>query len=136
MSASTTTASDEQQIRDLVATWIGATTAGDLETVLGLMAEDVVFLLPGQPPMRGREAYAAASRSMQGKFQIEGKSEIQEIQVSGDMAYCWNRLAVTVTPLPAGTPKRRSGNTLTILRKQSAGNWVVVRDANMLVPDN
>ena len=28
-----------------------------------LMAEDGVFLLPGQPPMRGRDAFAAGSRS-------------------------------------------------------------------------
>ncbi|HZV33941.1 MAG TPA: SgcJ/EcaC family oxidoreductase [Verrucomicrobiae bacterium] len=136
MNASTAPASDEQQIRDLVATWIRATTAGDLDTVLGLMSEDVVFLLPGQPPMRGREAYAARSRAMQGKFRIEGTSDIQEIQVSGNLAYCWNKLAVTVTPLPSGAAKRNSGYTLTILRKQPAGNWVVVRDANMVIPEN
>jgi uncharacterized protein (TIGR02246 family) len=46
--------SDEQEIRQLVATWIAATKAGDIETVLSLMADDVVFLLPGQPPMMGK----------------------------------------------------------------------------------
>lgn len=33
--------SDEQEIRDLIATWMKATKAGDTDTVLGLMAEDV-----------------------------------------------------------------------------------------------
>ena len=42
---------DEQAIRQLVATWMAATKAGDMETVLSLMADDVVFLLPGRPPM-------------------------------------------------------------------------------------
>jgi uncharacterized protein (TIGR02246 family) len=135
MTATVKTSTDEQQIRDLVATWLRATTAGDLQTVLGLMAEDVVFLLPDQPPMRGREAFAAASRAMQGKFRIEGKSDIQEIQISGDLAYCWNRLSVSVSPVPSGTPVRRSGYTLTILRKQPAGNWVVTRDANMVIAE-
>jgi len=128
--------SDEQQIRDLVATWLRASAADDLDTVLGLMAKDVVFLLPGQSPMRGREAFAAASRAMRGKFRLEAVSDIQEIQISGNLAYCWNHLDVTVTPLPNGTPKRRSGNTLTVLRKESAGNWVVIRDANMLMPES
>jgi uncharacterized protein (TIGR02246 family) len=131
-----TPVSDERQIRDLVATWLRASTAGDLPTVLNLMAEDVVFLLPGHPPMRGREAFAAASQAMQGKFRMEASSEIQEIQVSGDLAYCWTHLVVSVIPLPAGTPKRRAGHTLTVLRKQSAGNWVVIRDANMLTAEN
>jgi uncharacterized protein (TIGR02246 family) len=43
----TNMSSDEQEIRNLVATWMAATKAGDIERVLSLMAEDVVFLLPG-----------------------------------------------------------------------------------------
>ena len=35
--------SDEQAIRRLVALWHSATAAGDVDTVLGLMADDVVF---------------------------------------------------------------------------------------------
>jgi uncharacterized protein (TIGR02246 family) len=55
---------DTQQIREVIATWLRASAADDLDTVLSLMAEDVVFLLPGRPPMRGRAAYAEASRSL------------------------------------------------------------------------
>ena len=51
--------SDEREIRQLVATWMRATTAGDIETVLSLMAEDVVFLSPGRPPIIGKVAFAA-----------------------------------------------------------------------------
>ena len=53
---------DEQQIRALVATWMAATKAGDVETVLGLMTEDAVFLVPGKPAMRKSE-FAAAARA-------------------------------------------------------------------------
>ena len=49
-----------------------ATADRDLETVLSLIAEDAVFLLPDQPPMRGREAFAAALRSALGQVRIEG----------------------------------------------------------------
>jgi uncharacterized protein (TIGR02246 family) len=35
---------DEQEIRQLIATWMAATKAGDVETVLSLMADDAVFL--------------------------------------------------------------------------------------------
>lgn len=47
-------------IREVIATWMRASADGDLERVLSLMAEDAVFLVPGQAPMRGREAFAAA----------------------------------------------------------------------------
>jgi len=36
--------SDEQYIRDLVATWMQATIAGDIDRIRPLMSEDVVFL--------------------------------------------------------------------------------------------
>src|SRR6266850_189646 len=96
----TNMSSDEQEIRNLVATWMAATKAGDIETVLSLMAEDVVFLLPGQPPMIGRAAFAAAAQAQSGQEppQFDGTSEIQEIRVCGDWAYLWTRLTVVVTP--------------------------------------
>jgi ketosteroid isomerase-like protein len=59
----TTADQDSEKIREVVTTWMRATAEGDLETVFGLIAEDAVFLLPDQPPMRGREAFAAAFRS-------------------------------------------------------------------------
>ena len=65
------------------------TAEGDLETVLSLIAEDAVFLLPDQPPLRGRGTFAAA-RSALGQVRIEGKPDIQEIHVAGDYAFCWN----------------------------------------------
>jgi len=34
---------DEQQIRELVSTWMAATKAGNVDTVLRLMTDDVVF---------------------------------------------------------------------------------------------
>jgi uncharacterized protein (TIGR02246 family) len=74
--------SDESEIRQLVATWMTATKAGDIETVLSLMADDVVFLIAGQPPMVGKAAFAAASRAQSGQAtpKFDGTSEIQEVQ--------------------------------------------------------
>ena len=90
---------DEQEIRQLVATWMAASQAGDVETVLSLMADDVVFLVPGQPVMR-KAGFAAAARaqSAPGAPQFDGTSEIQEIQVAGDWAFLWTRLTVVATP--------------------------------------
>lgn len=119
---------DEQAIRDLVADWMAATINGDLNRLLSLMAEDVVFLTPGQPPMRGRDAFAAGFHAATERARIEPKSDIQEIEVEGDLAYCWNHLSVTMTPIAGGPAKTRSGHVLSGLRKVS-GNWVIARDA-------
>ena len=126
---------DEQAIHDLIAKWQDAAAAGDLTQLLGLMAEDVVFLQPGQPPMRGKEAFAEGFRAAIQTFRIESSAEIQELQIVANWAFCWTQLSVTTTPLQGGAAMRRSGYTLTILRKQADGAWVIARDANMLTAD-
>jgi len=122
--------SDDQAIRDLVFTWLSASKAGDNDTVLGLMAEDAVFLQAGQEPIRGRAGFAQMQKSL-AKVDIEATSDIQEIKVFGDWAYCWNLLTVLVTPHNGGAPVKRAGNVLSVLQKQD-GRWLIVRDANML----
>ncbi len=120
---------DERAIRDLVETWMAASKAGDLPTVLSLMADDVVFMVPGRDPF-GKAEFAAASQGLN-NVRIEGSSDIQEIQVGGDWAYLRNYLEVTMTP-DGGSPVRRLGHTLTILRKEPNGKWVLARDANLM----
>lgn len=127
---------DEQAIRDLVATWHEATAAGDVSRILPLMAEDVSFLFPGRPPMQGRRAFEEALRKLLRDHRISSSAEIQEIAVSGDLACCWTFLTVTVTPIAQGSPSRRTGHGLSILRKQPDGAWVIVRDANLLWTGN
>ena len=123
---------DEQAIRDVVALWHRATAAGDVDTVLGLMSEDVVFLMAGQPPVRGRSAFERGLRGLLTQHRIESTGEVQEVEVSGSLATCWTNLTVRVIPLSGGNAAVRAGSALSILRKQSNGSWVVRRDANML----
>ena len=117
--------SDEDQIRALVQTWHSATKAGDVNTVLGLMTDDVVFLVPGRPPMQKAE-FAALSQVGPGtpRPKFEGTSEVQEVRVSGDMAFLWTKLSVSITPSGASQAVERAGHTLTVLRCAS-GKWLI-----------
>jgi len=120
---------DERAIRELVATWMRASEAGDAETVLSLMADDALFMTPGREPF-GKREFADAARSMKG-VRMEAASDIKELKVLGEWAYLRNYIKVTMTP-PGGEPMRRAGYTLTILRKEPDGKWRLVRDANLL----
>jgi uncharacterized protein (TIGR02246 family) len=125
---------DEQAIRFFIETWLEATAAGDVPKVLELMDDDVVFIGPDRPPMRGREVFDAASKAIEGKMRVEGTADIQEIRVFGDWAYCWNELKVTLHPINGGAATHLSGPALSVLRKKPDGNWVIFRDANMVAP--
>ena len=124
-----TMSDDERAIRGLIDTWMAASKAGDTATVLSLMTDDVLFMVPGREPF-GKQEFAAAAQGMQGAT-IDGKSEIVELKVLGDWAYLRGRLQIAMTP-PAGNPIHRSGYTLTILRKEADGKWRLARDANLL----
>ncbi len=120
---------DEQAIRDLVATWMAASKSGDVQTVLSLMTDDVVFMVPGREPF-GKEVFASSSAAMKG-VKMDGTSEIRELRMLGDWAYLRNYIQISITP-PGGTPIKRSGFTLTILQRQSDGRWLLARDANLV----
>lgn len=122
---------DEDAIRDLVATWMQATKSGDTDTVLDLISEDALFLVPGRAPFGKREFAQAAQAQAGSAMQFDGRSEIEEIQVHGDWAFMRSHLTVTATQ-PGQAPVVRAGHTLTVLRKEQ-GRWLLARDANLLV---
>jgi uncharacterized protein (TIGR02246 family) len=125
---------DERAIRALIARWMEASAAGDRETVLGLMADDVVFLVPGREAF-GKEAFAASQAAI-ADYRLEATSDVREVHVTGDWAYCWTNLAVSMTPKRGGSAVRRKGHTLSIFRREPDGRWVLARDASLLAVES
>jgi uncharacterized protein (TIGR02246 family) len=127
----TSMATDEQQIRNLMAEWSRRTADGDVEGVLALMTDDAVFLTPGNPPMT-KAGFEAGFRSFAGKVEIEATQDVKDLQVSGDLAYAWSHLSVVMTNTETGGRTERVGHVLTVFRKSPAGKWLLARDANLL----
>src|SRR4051794_7655702 len=73
-------ASDEREIRTVHSIWIDAVNAGDLARLLTLIAEDVVFLAPGQAPS-GREEFSSNFRTAHQQMRIWCTSELEEVIV-------------------------------------------------------
>lgn len=120
--------SDEQAIREMVDTWLAASKRGETETLLNLLADDVIFITPGREPF-GREAFEHAN----GPVEMDANIDIKEIEVLGDWAWMRSFLRVTFTKDGKSTP--HSGHILTILKKRPDGQWVIKRDANFVAPE-
>ncbi len=126
---------DEAAIRELQQRWHRLTAAGDVDGVLELMGEDVVFLVAGRSePMRGRATFAQGLRQILQTHRIDGSGEVQDIAIGGDLAYCWSVLDIGITPLDGGATQRRRGNVLSVFRREDDGQWRLHRDANLLLP--
>src|SRR5438128_12031542 len=128
---SVATATDEQQIRDLMAEWRRLTAEGNLDGLLSLLADDVVFLTPGNPPMTKGD-FAKGFRDVSAKARIEATQDVKEVRVSGDLASAWSHLTVVLTPKGGGKTSEASGFVLTVFQRSPAGKWLLARDANLV----
>lgn len=124
---------DERQIREVHSAWIDAVNAGDLVRLLSLMADDVVFLSPGQAPF-GREEFSANFSAAHEELRIRCLSVLDEVVVVGEVAYTRSRDALSVTSRAGGDATQLVGHRLTVYRRQSDGRWLLARDAHTLSP--
>jgi len=124
---------DEQAIRDLHCAWITAVNAGDLEGLLRLMADNAVFLNPGKAPS-GREGFSPGFSAAHAANRIHCTSDLEDVVVTGDVAYTVSRDSLSVAPRAGGQAIRLAGHRMTIYRKQSDGRWLLARDAHTLSP--
>ena len=120
---------DERAIRELVERWMEASKAGDTGAVLELMSDDVLFMTPHGEPF-GKAEFRENAVAM-GEAEVDGQADVREVEVAGDWAWARTFLEIAMT-LPGGEPVRRSGYTLTILRKGGDGRWRLFRDANLV----
>jgi uncharacterized protein (TIGR02246 family) len=122
---------DERQIRELVRSWIAASNRRDLDALMDMMTDDVIFMTPGRPPF-GKAQFAADSERMKG-MAIEGRAEVEEVEVFGPRALIRNHIEVELT-VPGQPARRMSGCAMSILRKEADGRWRIARDANLVRP--
>ena len=103
---------DERAIRELVQTWMTATKAGDIQTVLSLMTDDVTFMTPGTEPF-GKEAFATTAEQMKNVLQVledpsspfpESKLTLRRITKVMQQAEAWSTGSAIRSPYCARNP--------------------------------
>jgi ketosteroid isomerase-like protein len=109
--------------------WSTLVAKGDMESALGVWAEDAVVLAPGMPVFEGRESirsYVEGAARIPG-FQISWEPVSVHLSDCGDMAYMIERNAITVND-SLGNPVTTYGKGVTVWRKGSGGEWKNVAD--------
>ena len=124
---------DERAVREVHSTWIEAVNAGNLARLLTLMADDVVFLNPGQVPI-GRDGFPPGFSAAHQQARIHCISELTDVVVVGEVAYTRSRDSLSVIPIAGGEAMQLAGHRITVWRKQPDGSWFLARDANVLSP--
>jgi len=120
---------EEAAIHRTDANWLAAAASHDLNRVLPFWADDATILVPGVPPIIGKEAirkYVTESFATPG-FSITWKTEKVEVSQSGDLAYSTGTNRVSLNG-PDGKSLTEEGRGVTIWKKQTDGSWKCVLD--------
>jgi uncharacterized protein (TIGR02246 family) len=127
--------SDAEAIQQLTERWIAAVKAKDIDRLLGLVTEDVIFLPPSGPPIKGKKAVGDLYQILFAQFDVEQSARTEEIEVRGDWAFAWGVEQFALSARGGGQPIHMSGKGLTILRRQPDGSWKFARGINNTSPE-
>jgi uncharacterized protein (TIGR02246 family) len=97
------------------------------------MADDAVFLSPGQAPF-GRDEFSANFVAAHRRLRVRCVSELEEVVVVGAVAYTRSRDRLSVTPRAGGDAAHLAGYRISVYREQPDGRWLLARDAHTLSP--
>lgn len=128
---------DRKAILMLLDKWREATRAKNIDAILELVTDDVVFLPSSVPPIEGK----GAVEEMYGTFfpryrEIRHEAIIEEMRVAGDWAFLWGTDELRLTPESGETETHLKGKGLSILKRQSDESWRFWRGINNIDSDS
>ena len=115
--------------------WSDLVPSGDLDAIMASWAEDAVMMPPDSPPLRGKDKireYVAYFMDLPGSH-IEWEPLEAHVARAGDMAYLIERNLVSFAD-EAGNTMTQPNKTVTVWRKNAAGEWENVIDMWNTVP--
>ena len=119
-----------EQIRQLADRLIAAGAKGDVQAILDIMTDDVVFLPPNDTAKVGKEEYHRWMAPFQAKYSISESLQSRELRVAGDIACEWGLFQETFTPKTSSSetpPIALDGKFLRIYHRQPDGDWKLAR---------
>ena len=109
--------------------YVSAVNSNDLETLLDILTEDVVFQVPNEKPYVGKAALTPWLEGYIANYRTHWEKPVQEFIVDGAWAFERYSFISTDTPIAGGKPFLSTGWGLVIYHRDADGKWRVARDA-------
>jgi ketosteroid isomerase-like protein len=124
-----TAAGDDPGAHQAHEAYVTAINSNNLDTLLGVLTEDVVFLAPQEPVMVGKAAVRPWLEGYLKAFKTHWDKPVQEFVVNGEWAFERYSYKSTDTPAGGGAVVEDTGWGLVIYHRDTDGKWRVARDA-------
>ncbi|MBC7833703.1 MAG: nuclear transport factor 2 family protein [Phycisphaerales bacterium] len=109
--------------------YVNAINSNNLDAVLAMLTDDVVFMAPHEPRLVGKAAVRPWAEGYLGAFRIHWEKTTLEFVVSGEWAFEQYAYKCTDTPRSGGPAVHDSGKGINIYHRDPDGTWRVARDA-------
>jgi uncharacterized protein (TIGR02246 family) len=120
---------DRQAITELREREIALFSAGNADSVLSVLTDDVVMMPPNEPAMVGKAAVRAWVESMYKQFRVQGTyTSASDLTVVGDWAFERMTFTLTMTPAAGGAAMQDVGKGFHVYRRQPDGSWKIHQD--------
>lgn len=113
--------------RLLLDEYVPTMDAGDIDGLRRFYSDDLTWLPPNEPAIRGVEACLDYIRPIFEQFNTRATLSIEEIKVADRLAFVWVDYVNQFTPKAEGEPMRDSGKLVYILEGRSNGRWKISR---------
>ncbi len=117
------TGADEQALRDILVAWDAAFNQRDIESLVGLYAEDAVLMAPNQPSAVGHQELRASFQAEWQATTAALQNQVDEIHVSGDLATVRGSGQGMITPSDGSGSLR--GSLDVGYSVPSSGRWIL-----------
>lgn len=118
---------DRQAIQQLGRDWAEAVHHRDVDRLLDLVTDDVVFMPANAPSVVGRAALEQSYRAFFAGFEASQVFAPEEIQVGGDWAFVRGTDTLEMKPLAGGDAVVVTARGISILRRVEDGSWRFAR---------
>lgn len=119
---SETTNNDVERLTELRDEYVEAENTGDVDGILETCRDDILFIPPEAPPVKGIDASREFLGEFLDTFDITIELSREAISVVGDLAYEWGTVSGTLTP-PDGQSEPVSNSYLIVYQRDSDGTW-------------
>jgi ketosteroid isomerase-like protein len=99
--------------------------SGDLDSFLATQTEDVILMPPGEESLYSKAAVRERFTPMFEFFNLKIAPSIDEVEVSGDLAFVRYSYSLQVIPKTEGEMMELNGKVIFILTRQSDSSWKI-----------
>lgn len=106
--------------------WIDIVNKGDMDAYTHLLAENAVWIPPGQQPIIGRKAFKEWLAPFFGQFSYKFSIMEERIFVDGDWIFERAKFISQMTPVSGGEPLKHTGTFTVLWNRDKDKSWHIV----------